>query len=536
MAARASIVRAGELWVPATLSDPYAKTVVVGIPAGSTCCRSRRTPMTYRSTSPTEVGGIGGGTRRGLRYLGIVDGSSMLGPPARRACTAPPLSMKRVAAPAAPLARSVRRDSVLMTGPRYPALCTGRWCSPSARLRPVSTSPVSPRRPRTREPMGQTARMSLPDPALVVLVGASGSGKSTWAAQRYRAEEVVSSDALRGVVGSGPHDLDASADAFAVLEAIVAARLGRRLTTVVDTLGLDADRRRGWLAQARAAGLPAVARAARHPRRRVPSPQRRRDRPLPGSGAGRTAAPSPRRGCRGRGRGVGPRRPVSRRPSPPPAPTPGREPRAAADRTASTGVEVVLQVSRFPWGEDPLAWLRDIALAADEAGFAGLALMDHLIQIPQVGRAWDPIPEPWVTLGAVAALGTRLRLGTLCTPVTFRRPGITAKAAATLSALTGGRRSWGSARGGGNASTRHTACPSRRRGSGSTTLERAIRVMRALWAPGTKAVLRCRGVAARDHLLPTPGGPYPRGRRREGRATHPADRGGARRRVQPDHH
>ena len=61
----------------------------------------------------------------------------------------------------------------------------------------------------------------LPDPALVVLVGASGSGKSTWAAARYRAAEVVSSDALRGVVGSGEHDLDASADAFALLEQVV---------------------------------------------------------------------------------------------------------------------------------------------------------------------------------------------------------------------------------------------------------------------------------------------------------------------------
>ena len=92
--------------------------------------------------------------------------------------------------------------------------------------------------------------MSLPDPALVVLVGASGSGKSTWAAEHYRSEEVVSSDALRGVVGSGPHDLDATTDAFAVLEAVVTARLGRRLTTVVDTLGMDAGRRHRWLAGA----------------------------------------------------------------------------------------------------------------------------------------------------------------------------------------------------------------------------------------------------------------------------------------------
>ena len=56
-----------------------------------------------------------------------------------------------------------------------------------------------------------------------MLVGASGSGKSTWAAQRYRAQEVVSSDALRSVVGSGENDLDASADAFALLDTIVDA-------------------------------------------------------------------------------------------------------------------------------------------------------------------------------------------------------------------------------------------------------------------------------------------------------------------------
>ena len=50
--------------------------------------------------------------------------------------------------------------------------------------------------------------MRLPDPALVLLVGAAGSGKSTWAHQHYRAVEIVSSDALRAVVGSGTADLE----------------------------------------------------------------------------------------------------------------------------------------------------------------------------------------------------------------------------------------------------------------------------------------------------------------------------------------
>src|SRR5258708_34646689 len=100
---------------------------------------------------------------------------------------------------------------------------------------------------------------TVPDPALVVLVGASGSGKTTWASARYRPAEVISSDELRGVVGSGEHDLDASADAFALLDQIVAARLRRGLNPGVDTPGMDPLRRRAHLELARRAGLPAVA-------------------------------------------------------------------------------------------------------------------------------------------------------------------------------------------------------------------------------------------------------------------------------------
>ena len=356
--------------------------------------------------------------------------------------------------------------------------------------------------------------MSLPDPALVVLVGASGSGKSTWAAQRYRAEEIVSSDTLRGVVGSGPHDLDASADAFAVLEAVVAARTGRRLTTVVDTLGLDADRRRGWLAAARTAGLPAVLVLLETPDEQCRRRNAARDRPLPARALAaqlaRRRAVADEVGAEGWDLVV----PVVPDPSTSdPAPTAttaaGGEARAGGGRTASTGVEVVLQVSRFPWGEEPLAWLRDVALAADEAGFAGLALMDHLIQIPQVGRAWDPIPEPWVALGAVAGLGTGLRLGTLCTPVTFRQPGITAKAAATLSALTGGRAFLGVGAGWWEREHAAFAMPFPSASERLDELEYSLRVIRALWAPGTKAYAADGVFLPETTCYPRPAAPIP---------------------------
>ena len=77
------------------------------------------------------------------------------------------------------------------------------------------------------------ARRALPLPAVVVLVGPSGSGKTTWAHERFARGEVVSSDALRGVVGTGERDLEASVDAFAVLDAIV----GRQGSPAADDRG-----------------------------------------------------------------------------------------------------------------------------------------------------------------------------------------------------------------------------------------------------------------------------------------------------------
>lgn len=83
-------------------------------------------------------------------------------------------------------------------------------------------------------------------PELVVLVGPSGAGKSTWAAARYRREQVHSLDGLRLLVADDECDQDATGDARTVLTAILDARLSRRLTTVVDaTNAAPADR--AWL-------------------------------------------------------------------------------------------------------------------------------------------------------------------------------------------------------------------------------------------------------------------------------------------------
>src|SRR5438094_10427175 len=96
----------------------------------------------------------------------------------------------------------------------------------------------------------------LPDPCLVVTVGAAGAGKSTWAAEWFRPEQVLSSDRFRALVGTGAHDQRASTDAFAVLDDVLVRRLARRLTTVVDSTALEPERRHTYVALATAAGIP----------------------------------------------------------------------------------------------------------------------------------------------------------------------------------------------------------------------------------------------------------------------------------------
>src|SRR5215218_469034 len=111
--------------------------------------------------------------------------------------------------------------------------------------------------PRSPATASDPAPLRLPDPCLVVLVGATASGKSHWARTWFHADQVVSSDRLRAVVGAGERDQRASRDAFEVLDLILAKRLARRLTTVVDSTGLDRKRRAAWRSLAERHGVPA---------------------------------------------------------------------------------------------------------------------------------------------------------------------------------------------------------------------------------------------------------------------------------------
>ncbi len=85
--------------------------------------------------------------------------------------------------------------------------------------------------------------LTVPEMALVVLVGASGSGKSTFAARHFRPTEILSSDHYRGVVGDDPNDQTVSKQAFEALQFIAGLRLKLGKLTVIDATSVKAQDR-----------------------------------------------------------------------------------------------------------------------------------------------------------------------------------------------------------------------------------------------------------------------------------------------------
>ncbi|MBA3943367.1 MAG: polynucleotide kinase-phosphatase [Herpetosiphonaceae bacterium] len=93
--------------------------------------------------------------------------------------------------------------------------------------------------------------ISFPELALVVLIGASGSGKSTFARTHFKPTEVLSSDACRGLVSDDENSQAATKDAFDVLQYIAAKRLAAGKLTVVDATNVQPEAREPLVALAR---------------------------------------------------------------------------------------------------------------------------------------------------------------------------------------------------------------------------------------------------------------------------------------------
>jgi alkanesulfonate monooxygenase len=98
-------------------------------------------------------------------------------------------------------------------------------------------------------------------------------------------------------------------------------------------------------------------------------------------------------------------------------------------------------ISQFTRPDGPMGitpFLRATATAVEDAGFARLAVVDHVWQMPNAGAGEDML-EGYTLLGFLAACTTRVELLTLVTSAVYREPGLLVKIATTLDVLSQGR-------------------------------------------------------------------------------------------------
>ncbi|MBT2518749.1 polynucleotide kinase-phosphatase [Streptomyces sp. ISL-90] len=95
------------------------------------------------------------------------------------------------------------------------------------------------------------SELTIPEMSLVVLIGSSGSGKSTFAREHFEPFETLSSDFFRGLVSNDENDQAATNDAFEALRFVAAKRLSAGLLTVIDATNVQADARKGFVQLAR---------------------------------------------------------------------------------------------------------------------------------------------------------------------------------------------------------------------------------------------------------------------------------------------
>ena len=276
-----------------------------------------------------------------------------------------------------------------------------------------------------------TEPLHLPAPCVVILAGPGAAGKSTWAAEHFAPDQVVGSDQLRALVGAGEDDIAASADAFDLLDRIVERRLARRLTTVIDTLGMDATRRERWRALAAANDLPCVTVAFDTPAALCRERNRGRAKRIPADvlTAQLRAWSKVRESLEGEVHQVRTVRVV-------PSAFVAASDATQRQRDRPTGLRFGLHIGQYGFDATVLG---ELAVAAEQAGFDAIYVMDHFRQIPQIGRAWDDFLESYTTLAYLAARTERVRLGALVTGVTYRNVAHLGKIVATLDVLSGGR-------------------------------------------------------------------------------------------------
>ncbi|NNF53617.1 MAG: TIGR03560 family F420-dependent LLM class oxidoreductase [Acidimicrobiales bacterium] len=326
----------------------------------------------------------------------------------------------------------------------------------------------------------------IPSNALVILAGPSGAGKSVWAEENFTPEQIISTDAMRAIVGLGEHDQRAGTDAFDLVNLIVERRLKRGLLTVVDSLGMDPKQRARWLKAAAKHNRPTLAIAFDTAAKECRARNKARTHSVPPKVLTSQIDrwPEQRQAIQAEVHQLFPAQNV--RVIPPTLA--GHETARRSQQEKPVTMKFGLTISSFTFAEetaDLAPRLADLAVQAEAVGFDSLWVMDHFIQIPQVGRQWDPMMESYTTLAFLAAATERISLGTLVTGITYRNIAHLAKTVATLDLLSGGRARCGLGAAWFEAEHHLYGYEFPPIGERYAQLEDALQLLPLMWGPGT---------------------------------------------------
>jgi alkanesulfonate monooxygenase len=149
-----------------------------------------------------------------------------------------------------------------------------------------------------------------------------------------------------------------------------------------------------------------------------------------------------------------------------------------------------LHVPDFTWpgGAPTLASdLRNVAVAAEDAGFARLSVMDHVWQIGVIGPPENDMLEAYTALGFLAAHTKRVELLAWVTAVVYREPGLLAKAVTTLDVLSEGRAMLGIGAAWNEEESRGLGLPFPRTAERFERLEEALQICLQMWSDSEDA-------------------------------------------------
>ena len=148
-------------------------------------------------------------------------------------------------------------------------------------------------------------------------------------------------------------------------------------------------------------------------------------------------------------------------------------------------MKIGLQIPSFTWPGGPAqmgAKLAQIARVADDAGFYSVWVMDHFFQIRGVGPHENDMLEGYTTLGYLAALTKKMKLGTMVTGVIYRHPGILVKTMTTLDVLSNGRAYFGIGAAWNEQEAKGLGVPFPPLGVRFELLEEALQIAKQMWS------------------------------------------------------